>query len=137
MMARLTDSKSNLKLEAELSHASALKGATWPDLVRSWSAAGGEMTVLRAEAQVAKALLTVEKSGLAVEADGRLRGKLKLRLSEGSDGILALGATGVLPQETAAVGSGLAPDNAAITLRFENGLTQVGPLPIGKAPRVY
>lgn len=135
--ARLSDGKTNLKLEAELSHASALKGGSWPAVLQSWSAAGGDMVIARADASVGGVTLSTEKSGLAVDADGRLRGKLDLRLSEGSTGMMALGATGVLPPETAAVGAGLAGSGAHFTLKFKNGETLVGPLPIGKAPRIY
>jgi hypothetical protein len=51
--------------------------------------------------------------------------------------MMAMGAAGVLPPDTAAVGAELAPREAKVTLRFTGGETQVGPLPIGRAPKLY
>ena len=55
---------------------------------------------------------------------------------------MALGAVGVLPQETAAVAAGLTGVEPAgkpleATLTFRGGQTWIGPLPLGPAPRVY
>lgn len=136
-LSRVTDGKTTLRLEAELTQAQALRGRDWPSLVRRWAQAGGQMTVARAEANVGQLVLSSENSTLSVEDDGRLRGKLDLRLSQGAAGMMALGAAGVLPDETAAVGAGLAGSGPHFALRFKGGDTLVGPLPIGKAPRVY
>jgi hypothetical protein len=137
LMSRVTDGKSDLRLEATLSKASGFRGADWPTLLRTWSAAGGEMTIVRAEARVGQASISSENSVLGLEPDGRLHGKLALRLREGPSAMMALGAAGVLPQDTAAVGAGIAPKEAKVTLRFDDGETQVGPLPIGRAPKLY
>ena len=136
-LARVADGPASLKLAAVISHSSALVGANWPDVMRHWSAASGDMVIDHAEAAFGPVKLSTDKSGLAVDEDGRLRGKIDLKLSEGSSGMMALGATGVLPPETAAVGAGLAGSSAHFALKFKNGETLVGPLPIGKAPRLY
>jgi hypothetical protein len=137
LMTRVTDGKSNLQLEAVLSQAHALTGRDWPSLLRNWQAAGGEMKVTRSQAQVGQAVLSADGSTLGLDTEGRLHGKLDLRLQDGPSAMMALGAAGVLPPETAAVGAGLAPRQAKFALRFRDGQTLVGPLPIGKAPRLY
>lgn len=137
LMARASDGPSSMRLEATISSASALRGRDWPSILRAWSAAGGEMKVVRSEAQVGKAFLSADNSALSVDADGRLRGKLDLRLKEGPSAVLALGGAGVLPEDTAAVGAGLAPQEAHFSLKFKNGETVVGPVPIGRAPQLF
>ena len=136
-MAKVTDGKSDLKLEATLSKAGALQGRDWPTLLQTWASNGGEMTVVRAEAHVGGATLSSENSVLGLDREGRLHGKLALKLQEGPSAMMALGAAGVLPQDTAETGAGLAPKQAKVTLRFTGGETQVGPLPIGRAPKLY
>src|SRR5436190_9945576 len=136
-MSRLTDGKSNLQLEATLMQAHALKGRDWPGLLRNWQAAGGEMRIVRSQASVGQAMLSADGSAIGLDAQGRLHGKLDLRLTNGPSAMLALGAAGVLPPETAATGAGLAPREAKFTLRFRDGETMAGPIPIGKAPRPY
>jgi hypothetical protein len=137
LMNRVTDGKSNLQLEASLMQAHALRGRDWPSVLRNWQAAGGEMRIVRSQASVGTAMLSADGSTLGLDAEGRLHGKLDLRLTDGPAAMMALGATGVLPQETAAVGAGLAPRAAKFSLRFRDGQTMVGPIPIGKAPRPY
>ena len=89
-----------------------------------------------------ESVLSLRPSTLAVDDAGYLAGDLALSLSKASQGVMALGAVGVLPQETAAVASGLTgvqlpgkPLEA--TLSFRDGQTWLGPLPLGPAPRVY
>lgn len=137
LMARVTDGKTDLRIEALLSKSAALQGHSWSQVLQSWRQAGGDMRLVRAEAQVGKAVVSAADSRLAVDADGRLQGRLDLRLRQGSAGMMALGATGVLPPETAAVGAGLAGEQAHIVLHFRNGEVMVGPLPIGHAPKLY
>lgn len=137
LMARATDGATNLNLEGDLTHSAALKGSNWPALLTSWSAAGGEMRLVRAEAQVGQAVMSAANSTLSADESGRLRGKLDLRLRQGPDAVMALGATGVLPSETAAVGAGLVGNEAHFVLHFRGGDTFVGPLPIGRAPKLY
>lgn len=137
LLARAADGLAAVKLQAVVSSLSQMHGADLPQLLRRWTAAGGELTLVGAEAQVGKAVLSAKESSLALDADGRLRGKLDLSLRQGSAGMLALGATGVLPEETAAVGAGLAGESAHVVLHFKEGRTLIGPLPIGRAPKVY
>ena len=66
---------------------------------------------------------------------------LSLTLTRASEGMLALGAVGAIPEETAAVGAGLAGATGGsgieATLDFRDGQTLLGPLPLGPAPRLY
>lgn len=137
LMSRVTDAKTNLRLEAVLTSANMLKGADWPGLLQHWAAANGEMRIGRAEAQVGEAVLSATDSDLRVDGEGRLHGKLDLRLRKGPDAMMALGATGVLPPETAAVAAGLAGKEAHIELSFAGGQARIGPFPIGRAPKLY
>ncbi|HET9161030.1 MAG TPA: DUF2125 domain-containing protein, partial [Caulobacteraceae bacterium] len=136
-MARITDGKSSLSLEATISQAHALTGPTWPAILRSWQGAGGVFKIVKSQANVGQAVISADDSALGLEPDGRLHGKLDLHLKEGPAAMMALGATGVLPPDTAAVGAGLAPREAHVALKFRAGETMVGPISIGKAPRLY
>jgi hypothetical protein len=136
-MSRAADGKTSLQLEATVSQAHALRGGDWPAILRSWQAAGGVFKVVKSQATVGRAVLSADDSALGLEPDGRLHGKLDLRLKEGPEAMMALGAAGVLPPDTAAVGAGLAPRQAHVALKFRAGETMVGPISIGKAPRLY
>jgi hypothetical protein len=137
LLAKVTDGKSSLQLAATISQAHALTGHDWPSLLKSWQAAGGEMTINQSQATVGAATLSADGSALGLEPDGRLHGKLELRLTDGPSAMRALGATGVLPLDTAEVGAGLAPRQAKFMLKFRAGETMVGPISIGKSPRLY
>lgn len=142
LLGRLGDGgTSGLRVEAAITKASAFRGHDWPGAARSWAAAGGMLEVARGEASVGKAVLSATDSPLTIDPQGRLQGALRLSLNGGPTAILALGAIGVLPPETAAVATGLAGfgqgSDTRATLTFSGGQTLIGPLPIGRAPSVY
>lgn len=128
--------------EGTANGASFLRGDGWGKVLRRWSAAKGSLSVTRGGIMAGDAVLSLQPSVLSVDANGQLAGDLALSLSRAPQGVMALGAVGVLPQETAAVASGLTgvqlpgkPLEA--TLSFRDGQTWFGPLPLGPAPRVY
>lgn len=128
--------------EGTLNGASFLRGHGWREVLGAWSAAKGSLEVRQGGLIAGESVLSLRPSTLAVDANGHLSGDLALSLSKAPQGVMALGAVGVLPQETAAVASGLTgvqlpgkPLEA--TLRFHDGQTWIGPLPLGPAPRVY
>jgi hypothetical protein len=128
--------------EGTINGASFLRGSGWAEVLGRWSAAKGSLAVQQGGIMAGEAVLSVKPSTLAVDASGRLAGDLALSLARAPQGVMALGAVGVLPEETAAVASGLTgvqlpgkPLDA--TLNFHDGQTWLGPLPLGPAPRVY
>jgi hypothetical protein len=144
LLARVTDGKPvTLGLEGKVTGASFLRGDGWREVAQSWSRAKGVFTVDKGGVAAGEAVLSVQPSTLGVDENGHLTGKLSLSLTKASDGVLALGAVGVLPKETAAVASGLTgvqppggrPLEASLT--FAGGRTLLGPLPLGPAPKVY
>jgi hypothetical protein len=128
--------------EGTVNGASFLRGRGWREVLGAWSAAKGSLAVRQGGLMAGEGVLSLQPSTLAVDADGYLAGDLSLSLSKAPQGVMALGAVGVLPEETAAVASGLTgvqlpgkPLEA--TLGFHDGQTWLGPLPLGPAPRVY
>lgn len=129
-------------VEGTVDGASFMRGRGWREVLTRWSAAKGTVTIAKGGIMAGEAVLSVQPSTLGVGPDGRLTGDLALSLSRAPQGVMALGAVGVLPQETAAVASGLTgmqipgkPLEA--TLNFRGGQTWFGPLPLGPAPKVY
>ena len=131
-----------LGFEGTINGASFLRGRGWSQVLQSWSAAKGSLAVRQGGIIAGEAVLSLQPSTLSVDESGRLAGQLALSLSRATQGVMALGAVGVLPEETAAVASGLTGVEPAgkpleATLTFRAGQTWIGPLPLGPAPRVY
>lgn len=129
------------RVRGELTSASALKGSSWPGLMRNWSQAGGTFEIAEGGVKSGESMLSVLPSRIGADADGRATGTLSLALARVSEGMLVLGAVGALPEETAAVAAGLAGAGGGsgieATLGFAGGQTLLGPMPLGPAPRVY
>ena len=126
-----------------LSNITAFAGADWPDAVRRWSEAGGRLTV-RAGSKVTAgdAQIEARQSQLSVGRDGRLRGVLQVALRQAPRALGAMAETGAVPDTAADAASVVASarqegDVAQATLNFEAGLTTLGPVALGPAPRVY
>lgn len=143
LLMRVADGKPvTIGFEGTINGASFLRGAGWREVLQAWSRAKGSLAVRQGGILAGEADLSLRPSTLGVDDEGRLAGELSLSLSRAPQGVMALGAVGVLPQETAAVASGLTgvelpgkPLEA--TLTFRGGQTWIGPLPLGPAPRVY
>lgn len=143
LLARVADGKPvTIGVEGKVTGASFLHGSGWREVAQAWSTAKGALTVAKGGVAAGEAVLSVQPSTLSIDETGHLTGGLSLSLTRAADGVMALGAVGVLPKETAAVASGLTgvqlpgrPLEA--TLTFHDGQTWLGPLPLGPAPKVY
>ena len=129
----------SLTLTAELSHASALSGGDWAASVRRWGEAGGTATVSQVAVSAGNVGLSGEGGPITVGADGRLRGGLDLALRQGAAVLDALASAQAMDPDAAhaaAEVSGARPDGR-LRLSFEAGVTTLGPVRIGPAPRIY
>jgi hypothetical protein len=132
-------------LEGELTNADVLYGGDFDGMLSRWSAAGGYLSIEEGGIAAESALVSLRPSAITADAAGFARGDLRLTLARATDGVLALGEIGVLPPETAAVASGLAAAQSAVTtgsgvdvtFEFHDGETWFGPVPLGPAPRLY
>ena len=136
------DKPISIEWDGRLSKASALKGGTWPAIVRNWSAAGGRMEVKRGGLTAGDALLGVNSGTLRVGTDGRVSGLLDVSLREAPKALAQIGAAGAIPADRAAAAAAVAEaretgDVARATLHFEAGQTTLGPVAIAPAPKVY
>lgn len=147
VLARIAGGKGVIVgLEAGLAQAPGLKGAGVKGALRNWAVGGGALNITQGGIQAGDALLSLKPSTVYVAPDGSLRGELGLSLTSAPQAVLAMGAVGALPPETAAVASGAAgagqlfsapgkPIDA--TLTFRDGQTLLGPLPLGPAPKLF
>jgi len=143
LLARLVGHKAaGLRLEGSATRASAMRARSWASGVQSWASAGGTFELSIGEAVIGDAVARSSPTRLGVGPRGSLEGPVSLTLGSGPEAMVALGATGVLPPETASVAAGLAGiaspgGQASARLDFRDGQTFLGPLPIGPAPRLY
>ena len=144
LFARIAGDKPiSIVWNSTLSKMSAFAGRDWPSAVRHWVDAGGQMSVREAGVTAGEALIGCNAGTLGVGADGRLRGVLEVTLREAPRALGAMGASGVLPRETAEEAAAVAQaregaDHAAqATLDFQAGRTTLGPVAIGPAPKIY
>lgn len=144
LFARIAGDKPiSIVWNATLSRMSAFSGKDWPSAVRNWADAGGQMTVRRAGVTAGDALIGSNAGTLTVGSDGRLRGVLDVTLRQAPQALGAMGASGVLPRETADAAAAVAraregsDQSAHASLDFQAGRTTLGPVSIGPAPKVY
>jgi len=144
LFARMAgDRPISIVLDSILSHASALQGGSWPQMVRNWVAAGGQMTVREAGVTAGEVMIGSNSGILSVARDGRLSGRLDVNLREAPKAIGALVDTGVIQQQAASAAAVVAAarqgtgDIARANINFEAGQTTLGPVAIGPAPEVY
>jgi hypothetical protein len=133
-------------LEGDLTNPAALRGGVKTALA-NWAQAGGAFNIRQGGIQAGDALLSLKPSTVFASPDGHLNGELGLSLTKASDAVLAMGAVGALPSETAAVGSGIASVGSifnlgkskpiSVTLKFRDGQTSIQGVPIGPAPRLF
>jgi hypothetical protein len=126
-----------------LSKMSAFEGATWPEAVRNWAAAGGRMNVRNAGVTAGEAALGATSGSLGVGSDGRLNGALDVTLRQAPRALAIMGETGAIPQPNAAAALVVAQarqgagQEARAVLTFQAGRTTLGPVSVGPAPKVY
>lgn len=137
------DKPVSFEWDSRLSHASALKGRSWADLIRNWTAAGGRMNVKQAGLTAGDALAGANTGTLTVDSDGRINGALELSLREAPRALGVMGATGAVPEAQAAAATAVVEARSAgadavrATLAFQAGRTTLGPVALAPAPRVY
>jgi hypothetical protein len=143
------DKPISLTWNSTLSSMSAFAGRDWAESVRRWSGAGGQMTVRAGSQFTAGDTLVQAHSGtLGADDDGRLRGVLDVGLREAPRALDAMAASGVLSYGSAEAaravagpgqaGGGQAGGAAArATIHFEAGQITLGPVALGRSPRVF
>ena len=137
------DKPVSLTWNSTLSKMSAFEGPTWPEAVRHWTAAGGQMTVRSAGLTAGEALIGANGGKLGVGSDGRLTGSLDVTLRQAPRALNVMGEAGVIPQPNASAAATVAEarqgagDAARATLTFQAGQTTLGPVAIAPAPKVY
>jgi hypothetical protein len=144
LLARIAGGKPiSLTWNSTLSKMSAFEGATWPQAVRNWTAAGGQLTVRNAGLTAGEALIGASGGHLSVGADGRLTGSLDVTLRQAPRALSVMGDAGVIPQPNASAAATVAEarqgagDSARATLTFQAGQTTLGPVAVAPAPKVY
>lgn len=136
------DKPISIEWDGRLSKISAFNGRNWPDAVRRWTNAGGQMSVKRAGLTAGDAVIGVNTGTLRVGVDGRLQGVLDVSLRQAPRALNAMGSAGAIPQDRAAAAAAVAVarqegDLARATLNFEAGQTTLGPVALAPAPKVY
>ena len=120
------------------SHASAAAGRSWPSMVRAWSRAGGTLQVRQVTVAAGEALLDARTGALSVDDNGRLAGTLAASLRQAPQALSAMSQAGaVSPQAARSAADVTGEDAPRVVVDFSNGLTRLGPVPIGPAPRVF
>lgn len=144
LLARIAGEKPiGMIWESTLTRMSGFAGSDWASSVRAWSTAGGQVQVRQAGITAGDAVLGAQSGLLTVGADGRLRGELQASLRQAPRALTAMGASGLVPPETAAAAAAVAAarqaagDAVQATITFQAGQTTLGPVALGPAPRVY
>lgn len=124
-----------------LSKAGSLNGADWAGMVRSWSGAGGVLTLRNAQLTAGEAALTATAGTLTAGFDGRLRGDVQAELRQAPAALAVLGP-GVSAEAAAAAAAVAAARQgdaplARAAINFEAGQVTLGPVALGPAPRVF
>lgn len=126
--------------DSRFDHASALRGDSWADAVKAWTAAGGRLTVKRATLTAGDAVVAIDGGALTVATDGHAQGTLPLSLRQAPRALEALEGSGVAEPaaaEAAAAQLSGPPDLARATLTFDAGRARIGPAALWNAPRIY
>jgi len=127
--------------DARLTELDALQGEDWSDAVRAWSRAGGRMEIR--EATLRAGDLRARNAGgvLSAGPDGRLRGRVVVRLNRPLQALSAL--TRIEQTDPTALGAASAITDTEgqaeveLAFGFEAGVTTIGPVAIGPAPKVF
>lgn len=132
----------SIEWDGRMSKISAFRGRDWPDAVRNWTNAGGQMSVKRGGLTAGDAVIGANSGTLRVGTDGRLRGVLDVSLRQAPRALGAMGSAGTIPQDRAAAAAAVAVarqegDLARATINFEAGQTTLGPVAIAPSPKVY
>ena len=136
LLGRIAQTNSaDMTLDARLTRVSALRGDSWADAVRDWTAAGGAITMQDARITAGEAEGTAKSGALSVDAKGRLQGKLEVALKERVDPNAPI-ETAEQALAAAAIALGRDPVIEA-GLVFQDGRTRLGTIDTGPSPRIY
>lgn len=118
-----------------------LGGEDWSAAVRRWMRAGGRLEVVSATLQAGELRAQTTGGVLSAGLDGRLRGRLVIALNKPLEALSAM--TRLEQTDPNALGTATAITEAqgrtdvSLALGFEAGVTTIGPVAIGPAPRVF
>jgi hypothetical protein len=127
-----------------VSHPEAFRGASAPAAALAWASAGGEVATVRAGVSAGPRGLGIRPGVLSLSADGRLRGQADFVIrGDASNAMRAVGQDQIVqPMAADAVALILQAQEAAgwraeIPLTFQAGVTTLGPVAIGPAPKPF
>jgi hypothetical protein len=120
----------SLTVDGIWNHSEAMTGPDWPAMLRRWSRAGGRFDVRRLAFSAGPASISVTSGALGADPGGRLSGDLS--------------ATLVQAPRLSAAASGKPPPpevgwerTIVLPLDFQRGRARLGPLVLGRAPRLF
>lgn len=127
-------------LQARLTRPTAFRGGDWGSAVRAWAGAGGAAEKVQGLIVAGKTEAKVEGGTLGVGGDGRLVGALPMQLKQPGPAITAFAGRALeeaAANSAAAVAAARAQgETARINLVFQAGVTTLGPVRIGPAPKI-
>lgn len=131
----------NFVWDSRVSGIHELAGEDWAAAVRSWRQAGGRVNIREATLQAGDLRARNAGGHLTAGADGRLRGRVAVALNRPLQALSAM--TRIEQTDPTAIGTATAiteaqrEANVELVLGFEAGVTTIGPVAIGPAPKVY
>jgi hypothetical protein len=127
-----------------VSHPQTFRGPSMAGAAQAWANAGGDITTVRAGMSSGPRGMGVRPGVLSLSADGRLRGQADFVIrGDASNAVRALGQDRIVePMAADAVALILQAQEAAgwrteIPLTFQAGVTTLGPVAIGPAPKPF
>ena len=145
LMADLTAGRPfGLLWQGIVSHPDAFRGPSAPVAAQAWANAGGAIATVRGGVSSGPRGLGVRPDVLSLSADGRLRGQADFVIrGDASNAMRAVGRDRIVePLAAAAVALILQAEEQAgwrteIPLTFQAGVTTLGPVAIGPAPKPF
>ena len=127
-----------------VSHPEAFRGPSAPAAALAWANAGGDVTTVRGGMSSGPRGLGVRPGALSLSADGRLRGQADFVIrGDASNAMRAVGQDHIVePMAADAVALILQAEEQAgwrteIPLTFQAGVTTLGPVAVGPAPKPF
>ena len=128
-------------LDLKATKAAAFQGASFGEAAKAWSTAGGQVEIVRTELQGGTVAAWAKGGVLTAGRDGRLQGSIPLEMRQAAKSLGALAGQPLDPN-TARTAASIAAardqgGSATLNLVFQAGVTTLGPVPIGPAPKVF
>lgn len=138
LLGKVADGKPvNAEFDAILSKADDLKGPGLARALKSWALSGGQANLRSAKIIAGPAMIKAEPGVLALNPEGRLQGELKVALSKAPESLKDLSDKGLVPAQAAAAAAADPSLEARATLKFHDGLTYLGQIPVCPAPKLF